>query len=59
MSIEKLCQAVENGAQEEAEQIAKDLLNQTFDAKATIDRWWQRCRRLETGFPVLRSSFRR
>ena len=38
MSIEKLCQAVENGAQEEAEQIAKDLLNQTFDAKATIDR---------------------
>jgi methanogenic corrinoid protein MtbC1 len=38
MSIEKLCQAVENGAQEQAEQIAKDLLNQTFDAKATIDR---------------------
>ena len=38
MSIEKLCQAVENGAQEEAEKIAKDLLNQTFDAKATIDR---------------------
>jgi len=38
MSIEKLCQAVENGVQDEAEQIAKDLLNQTFDAKETIDR---------------------
>jgi corrinoid protein of di/trimethylamine methyltransferase len=38
MSIEKLCRAVENGVQDEAEQIAKDLLNQTFDAKETIDR---------------------
>ena len=38
MSIEKLCEAVENGEQEQAEQIVKDLLNQKTDVKAIIDR---------------------
>ena len=38
MSLERLCQALEEGAQEEAERIAKDLLNQKIDSKATVDR---------------------
>lgn len=38
MSVEKLCEAVENGAQEEAEKLAKDLMNQKVNFGEVVDR---------------------
>lgn len=38
MSIEKLCQNVEKGAMEEAEGLARDLLNRDIDITETVDR---------------------
>ena len=37
MSIEKLCQTVEKGNKEEAEKMAKDLVNQKVDLRQAID----------------------
>ena len=37
MSIEKLCQTVEKGDKEEAEKMAKDLVNQNVDLRKAID----------------------
>jgi corrinoid protein of di/trimethylamine methyltransferase len=38
MSVEKLCEAVENGAVEEAQKIANDLLKQKLDFNDVVDR---------------------
>lgn len=37
MSIEKLCHAVETGSKKEAEDIARDLLNQNINIQETVD----------------------
>lgn len=38
MSIQKLCMAVEKGAEQEAEDLARDLLNQDIDIMEMLDR---------------------
>lgn len=38
MAIEKLCMAVEKGVKQEAEDLARDLLNQDVDILETLDR---------------------
>ncbi len=38
MSVEKLCQAIENGDQEEAEKLARKLLDQDINVREVIDR---------------------